>query len=174
MKNLYKIKGEEVHIVLRRRRGPDMLTIVDKTDLSALLKLNVRWYANYNRGNRAYYAACKTENKVLQLHRYILEAPKGKGVDHFDHDTLNNRRSNLRLATVQQNAQNRQRSRNNSSGIDGVYWNKKVNKWHVRIQVEGKRKHLGYFTEKEEARKIVDAARAKYMPYSQQAANKGA
>lgn len=50
---------------------------------------------------------------------------------------------------------------NNTSGYTGVCWNKQHNKWQVRIQdfETGKRKHLGYFTDIEDAGKAYVKAR---------------
>ena len=42
-------------------------------------------------------------NKTISMHRLILNAAEGIEVDHRNHDGLDNRRSNLREATRQQN-----------------------------------------------------------------------
>jgi hypothetical protein len=56
------------------------------------------------------------------MHRLILDAPKGKIVDHWNHDTLDNRRQNLKLGGQSSNLLNRQGANlNSTSGIRGVY-----------------------------------------------------
>jgi len=73
-------------------------------------------------------------------------------IDHVDGDGTNNRWSNLRLATPQQNAQNRKPRKSNISGIRGVTWYKPYSRWVVNISG----KHFGYFDDREEARKVRD------------------
>jgi hypothetical protein len=72
-------------------------------------------------------------------------------VDHRDHDTLDNTRANLRLATAVENSRNQRRSRNNRSGFKGVSFHKRAGKWHAQITTAGKRRHLGYFAAAETA-----------------------
>lgn len=88
------------------------------------------------------------------MHRYLMGDPTGLEVDHINLDTLDNRRSNLRVATRSQNAANRRRQSNNSSGYKGVSWNKERKKWHAYICVGRKHITLGRFNS------IVQAARA--------------
>lgn len=67
-----------------------------------------------------------------------------RGIDHRDLDGLNNRWTNLRLATKSQNAQNTPRRVDNTSGFKGVAWDARRGKWRADIRVPGgKRMHLG-------------------------------
>jgi hypothetical protein len=81
----------------------------------------------------------------------ILNAPKGIDVDHRDGDGLNNRRSNIRLATPSQNMSNHGPHKQNTSGYKGVTWNKARSKWVAQISFNRRNIGLGYFTEKEKA-----------------------
>jgi hypothetical protein len=93
------------------------------------------------------------------MHRLLLSSKKGEQVDHRNHDTLDNRRSNLRTATASQNSTNRRRRSDNTSGTRGVRFYAPNGKWLARIGVNGKRKHLGYFPTQEAAyAAYVDAA----------------
>ena len=85
--------------------------------------------------------------------------PNGMQVDHKDCDGLNNTKSNLRIATHQQNNFNRRLTSKNKSGLKGVYWSKEKNKWRVQIGVYGKNVNIGYFETKE-------AAHIKYCEFS--------
>jgi hypothetical protein len=49
--------------------------------------------------------------------------------------------------------------RNNTSGVTGVYWYKLRGKWMARVNLGGKLKYLGLFTDLEEAAEVVRAAR---------------
>lgn len=89
--------------------------------------------------------------QTLKMHRVILGAPHGREVDHIAGDGLDNRRSNLRLATHQQNACNMRRHRDNKSGFKGVYWNTGKQRWDAKICVKGKHHLLGRFVDKEDA-----------------------
>jgi len=83
-------------------------------------------------------------------------------VDHEDNDSLNNKISNLRLATTSQNGFNHKIYSTNTSGITGVTWAKGKNKWLAQIRAFGKPQHLGYFTDKEDAIKARKEAEKKY------------
>ena len=91
-----------------------------------------------------------------RIHKLIaltfLENPDDKKcVDHVDRNSKNNHISNLRWATYVENSQNASIKSSNTSGIAGISWYKKTNKWHARIQVNGVQKHLGYFENKDDA-----------------------
>lgn len=75
-----------------------------------------------------------------------------KYYDHKDRNRLNNRRSNLRPATVQENSRNRTKQSNNTSGVIGVSWNKRANKWIAYISPQQKtRIWIGYYINKNDA-----------------------
>lgn len=85
-----------------------------------------------------------------------------KYYDHIDRNPLNNRRYNFREATYADNARNRTIQKNNTSKITGVNQDKECGGWIARIQVDGKRKYLGYFSNKEDAIKARLNAEVKY------------
>ena len=88
--------------------------------------------------------------------------PPAGDIDHKNCDRLDNRISNLRIATAKQNAANRRSETKNSSGIRGVYWNKKLEKWTASICTDYVSTHLGCFKNKEDAIKARKAAEKKY------------
>ena len=101
------------------------------------------------------YARSQSE----QMHRVILglsvDHPE---VDHIDLDGLNNRRSNLRLATRAQNGWNRGLNHNSSTKYKGVSFHRASGLYRARITVHGVGKCLGYFAAPEDAARAFDKA----------------
>lgn len=91
-----------------------------------------------------------------KLSRVVLNAPKGLLVDHKNHNTLDNRRSNLRLCTKQQNSWNTRSERRSTSNYKGVSWYKQIGKWKAQITKDGVKHSLGYFKTEEEAARAYD------------------
>lgn len=87
----------------------------------------------------------------------------GKYYDHKDRNPLNNRRHNLRESTLSQNSSNRSVMKNNSSGVTGIHFDKKISKWVARIQCKNKRINLGRFNDKIDAIKARLRAEIKYF-----------
>jgi hypothetical protein len=91
----------------------------------------------------------------VYMHREIMQAGEGEDVDHRDHDTLRNVRSNLRKCSRSQNMANAKGLRvNNKSGVAGVYLRKDTGKWAAQITVNGRTLGLGSFADKNEAIRI--------------------
>jgi hypothetical protein len=96
------------------------------------------------------------------LHRAILSCPTSLRVDHINGDTLDNRRSNLRIVDAAQNGWNRTRKNaNNTSGFPGVSRNR--NNWAAYINIRGKRVILGTFPTKESAAAARRSAELQYF-----------
>jgi hypothetical protein len=94
-----------------------------------------------------------------------FEFDKGKNqiIDHKNHNTLDNRKDNLRLVNRSKNAKHRNgKNKNNKSGYRNVFWNKAKNKWEVHLQIDKKGKLLGSFKDVHEAGKFAEEMREKY------------
>jgi hypothetical protein len=134
--------------------------IVDDGDYEFLNQW--KWY--YDRGYAVRNGSIPKRRKVL-MHRIVLERAGFKDFadsDHINRDKCDNRRTNLRPATHGQNQCNRDKQRNNTSGYIGVNRCRRTKKWRASIRVNGKLKQLGYFTDKEEARRVRDEAAKKH------------
>jgi hypothetical protein len=100
--------------------------------------------------------------RPLRMHRLIMgQPPNGREVDHINGDGLNNRRSNLRWATRQQNCQNGRPRSNARSKLKGAQWCSSQSKWGAEIKHNGRVKQLGYFQTEQEAAAAYDAAASK-------------
>ena len=136
--------------------------IIDIDDFDIVNKHT--WCARFSKQTNSYYASAGTKTNgrhvSLNMHRVVMRAGKGDVVDHINHDTLDNRRCNLRLATTSENMMNRIKQSNNTSGYKGVC--KKGSKWSARIGVGGERLYLGTFETKDEAYSSYCEAAAKY------------
>lgn len=89
---------------------------------------------------------------TILLHRFILNAPDDKQVDHINNNPLDNRKENLRLCDQTQNNMNARKRIRASSRYKGVTFDRVNNKWRAQISINKKAKNLGRFnTEKEAA-----------------------
>ena len=109
-------------------------------------------------GYHALDARDRQSGKNVRMHWII----SGKYYDHKNHNPLDNRKSNLRIASQQENCQNNLLSKNNTSGFIGVSWNKRDNKWAAHIGIDNKQKFLGNFSKKEDAVRARLEAEEKY------------
>lgn len=133
---------------------------IDK-GLLELHRYEIKKNRNYYYAERRFNRADGTRGKA-SLHRDILgEECKGRLVDHINKNPLDNRRCNLRLATVSQNAMNQAKQKNRSSKYKGVNLDKsrnRVKRWRAQIKKEGKKMHLGRFLTEKEAAEAYNAA----------------
>lgn len=126
-----------------------------------------KWYA-VKLGNRAdgYYACgnIKKDGKyhTIYMSRLIMNPQKEMVVDHINHNTLDNRKENLRICTRRENTKNRVKNNGNKSGYKGVCWNKNAQKWQAQIMTNYKKLYLGVFDDKEAAFEAYTVAAKKY------------
>ncbi len=96
---------------------------------------------------------CKTKHYIhrLVLINFIPNIENYDCVDHINGIRLDNTISNLRWCSNQQNCYNRSVSKRNSSSIKGVTWTQDKKRWRALISFDGKRIHIGYFINLEDA-----------------------
>jgi hypothetical protein len=101
------------------------------------------------------YRAIKINGKIYKAHRLAFLYMTGKfptdEVDHINHSRDDNRFVNLRHATRVENLRNQSMYSKNKSGFTGVRWHEGASKWVANIGINGKDKHLGYFTDIDDA-----------------------
>jgi hypothetical protein len=114
------------------------------------------------RANDGGYVCALLDGKLHQLHKLLM--PSTGGIDHINHDGMDNRRSNLRKANQSVNNMNKSMRQDNSSGTMGVYRRRrKVGyRYIAEIKKAGKMINLGSFTDKQDAIAARKAAEVKY------------
>jgi hypothetical protein len=139
--------------------------VVDDADADLA---ELKWTAKEGDGRVYAYRKARDngKRKNILMHRVILERelnrkllpfPKEQA-DHIEGIGLDNRRGNLRVASNAQNQSNRSKTKNNTSGFKGVYWNKRDKKWYAQIRVNYEYFYLGSFTDPLLAANAYDAA----------------
>ncbi len=111
-----------------------------------------KWTANS--GGKNFYACRKRSGtkKHEYMHRIIANAKDGESVDHINGNTLDNRRSNLRICDAKQNIYNKKKAGgNNTSKYKGVSLRRSNGKWLAQVQKENERKSKTFNTELEAA-----------------------
>jgi hypothetical protein len=143
--------------------------LVDDGDYELVSRFKWRPYRGGRSGkNGTNYAMAHSpmvdgERHSIIMHRIIMDASKGTGVDHVDGNGLNNQRSNLRLVTAAENGANQKSREGCSSKFKGVSLDKRHGTWKSYIQVRGKIMWLGQYRSEADAAKAYDAAARKYF-----------
>lgn len=166
---------DKVHITVDELRS-----LVDFDPCSGRMtwrpRSNNAWNARYA-GKAAFvtkdscgYMRSSVNSRIVYAHRAVFALTHGRwpngDVDHIDRNRSNNKPSNLREATRDQNLKN-VTSRGSTSQFLGVSWDKVRSMWTVRIRINGKPKSLGRFESEIEAAKAYDvAAISEYGEYA--------
>lgn len=117
------------------------------------------WHKNKD----GYIVTTINNHSKISFHRLVMNVTNPLiQVDHIYHRNNDNRKSQLRLVTNQQNQFNVSKQKNNTSGHTGVYWHKKHQQWEVLLQYNGKLNYLGLYDNIEDA---IDARRKAEMKY---------
>jgi hypothetical protein len=113
----------------------------------------VRWQRN---------PANKTRKKIW-MHRQIIHILDNLLCDHVNCNSLDNRKTNLRPATVSQNLCNRPKRKSKTrSKYKGLEWDEPQRKWKARIQINNRKIYLGSFNSEIDAALAYDRAAKKH------------
>ncbi len=110
------------------------------------------------------YVRIGVDGHIFLAHRlaFILVAGQVPAmVDHANGIKSDNRWANLRPADYAENAMNRGLTKRNTSGLKGVSWHARDQRWRAYICVNGRDAHLGYFQTAELAHEAYRTAAAR-------------
>jgi len=143
----------------------DKFTIIDLEDFEKVK--GFKWYFSSRGYATSSQWRCFPKNHAnqytLHMHRVIMNTPEGLLTDHINGDSLDNRKSNLRIVTNAQNLCNVKLTKKNTSGYKGVSWCKNSKHWRAKITFERKIFWLGGHKCPQEAAKAYDKAALKYF-----------
>ena len=150
-------------VVLRGKKAAGRVALVDDRDYE--LVSQHKWYvresqATPTRRATGPYAIANTgrgraNRRVTSMHVLIMGMP---GIDHINHDGLDNQRHNLRPANHGQNGANQRAQEGRSSQYKGVSWEKRRNSWRAFIKVSQEYRSLGNYASEVEAAYAYDTA----------------
>ena len=133
-------------IIYHRRNEEKCRAIIDLKDVDKIK--NFKW--NFSGGY------IRTTSNSHILHGFIIDYPKSKQIDHINHNTLDNRKCNLRIVTPSQNQMNRK-------NVCGIWFDKVRGKWCAQIKLNQKIIYLGRFSLRFDALKARKKAEIKYF-----------
>jgi hypothetical protein len=148
----FRFGSEFRYILLNQGR----FVIVDSADYEKLIQHN--WTVRMT----PVYVARTEKGKTIYMHNEVMQPQSGFIVDHKDHNSLNNSRTNLRMGTISQNNCNRKKRQGCTSKYKGVHFHKRSGKWMASIKSENKRIFLGQFDNEEDAARVYDEAAKVY------------
>lgn len=150
-------KHEEGYMVGVTKKGQEFL--FDEEDWDVIQHFS--WFSTtkgyINTSDRTF------DVQLIPMHRMVLHAEDPKQhIDHINGNPSDNRKSNLRVCTQQQNLWNQPARTNNISGYKGVYPNKRRTRWKATIKVNYENIYLGQYDTKEQAALAYNQAAIKY------------
>jgi hypothetical protein len=139
-----------------------MVTFIDEDDFTRVTSVSPEWQVS----GCGYPYVCRrifNESKAVYLHKFIVGAQPHEYVDHINRNKLDNRKSNLRICTQSQNLVNWKKDpTGKTSKHKGVCWNKRRQKWVVRVNFKKREILGGGFTSEIEAAKKANELYIKY------------
>lgn len=166
MKNSFEIRGEVTVIFIETKKFGIIETLIDTKYLQKAQEFPNSWIL-LSLKNSFYIQGCMPRNggiaNRVYLHRWITDADPSKVVDHINHDTFDNRKSNLRVCSQLENTRNSRIQTRGNSKFKGVHWREDKRKFVAYITINKKRKHIGYFDSEFEAAKAYNREAMKFF-----------
>lgn len=146
--NKYKIEGDIGYFYIINKKDEKFTVMVDSEDIPKLIELDQSWHirwdkkSNNNYINATYHYKDEQGNwkqTTIRLHAVLTGAKNGETVDHINHDTLDNRKANLRILTKDENNLHRKGANsNNKTGVRNVHWINKEHCYKVQFSINYK------------------------------------
>jgi hypothetical protein len=149
----------EIKLWKNRKELSDKVALVDDEDYSRVMEAisnRAKWYALFSPAAKKYYAT--NGSRRIQIHRVVMNAPKGMDVDHVNGDPLDNRKKNLRICTRPENCRNKKVRSDSRSGYKGVEM-RSSSRFRAYIgnpNQKSRHMHLGTYDTPEEAARVYD------------------
>lgn len=155
MKNKYEFSEDGSHCRIYFRDGS--FFVIDEEDFKEVSRYS---WALGKRGYPIAHTSRRDPNgyKTFSLHRLIMNPGDTEDVDHISGDKLDNRKSNLRICSHQENMFNQKLRETNTTGYYGVSKMKSCGKYEAYIHIDGRKKYLGLFETAEGAALARDSA----------------
>lgn len=133
-------KGNFIEIEIKNKKQEKFIMLLDKEDLE---KVRNSAFTVYKHHTGSYYVRLydRISKKNIPVHRFIMNCPADKVIDHINHNTLDNRKSNLRICTVLENCQNQKLRITNKTGFTYISKIPNKEKWIFSIS----KKALKYY-----------------------------
>lgn len=127
------------------------VALVDNEDFERVINFKNKWYAQ--KSSDGFYAKARIKDKKILMHRIIMGVTDSAiKVDHINHNTLDNRKENLRVCTNAENGRNRKINRDNTTGYKGVVcFSYDKTKFIAQIKFQNKQRRIGMFKTAKEA-----------------------
>lgn len=145
--NTFVLHSDYAEMIIKHK-NQDIKIKIDLEDVDRVKELG-RWHAIYDATLQVpsfYICHRKPNQRCYKLHRFLMNCPENMEIDHINHDTLDNRKSNLKICTRFENQQN---LRSNKSGVVGVHFHNR-GYWVAKI-TKNKKVYQKDFKTKEEA-----------------------
>ena len=98
------VDSESVYIILRDKYGrKSEKTLIDSDDLDRVINSLHSWVYYFHEGE--HYAVANTKNGRIYLHNFIMNTPEGTVTKYVTHNTLDNRKSNLKNVPIVKDAE---------------------------------------------------------------------
>lgn len=149
------------YIINSKKYGP-VIILLDDSDYDRIIKLGIRLTLSKSNKHKdeTYYVRFNLNGKKIYLHRWIMNCPQDKVVDHINHNPLDNRKCNLRIVTERENLMNK---KNNTTSVAGVHYIKRNKTYRATIYINNKLIHLGQSKDINIAIKLRKEAEHKYL-----------
>lgn len=135
--------------------------LIDDEDWEKVKQFKWTLDKQYKRENLCYVTTSpyiKGKKETIKMHRVIMGCTKGDGliVDHINHNTLDNRKENLRVCKTGQNNMNQRVAKNSTTGYKGVWYRQDTNMYRAMVRTQGTRYNCGQYSTPEEAAQAYD------------------